>query len=229
MQEKDKKQIQNQIREFLNNVDGEFQELQGGAFVYLATGEFFTKTEHDKYIQKKLEEFKIEVFATINSTSLQETNIENEQVLINKRSKNPKNTKAKMRERYEGGNFNIVYTSRLEEIGNMKLSNNEKLVFYVLRDYIQFPTNCVVIKDKIPSIKELEPIVGLTERSIVDVLKSLEEKKLIKRVQYGHKKAIYVNPEYYASGKDLEIETLQLFGLLDCDNEKIEYYINENN
>ena len=107
----------------------------------------------------------------------------------------------------------------------MKLSNNEKLVFYVLRDYIQYPTNCIVINDSIPSIKDLEPLVGLTERSMVGVLKSLEEKKLIKRVQSGHKKAIYVNPEYYASGKDLEIETLKLFGLLECDDTKIDQYI----
>jgi len=229
MQKQQKEQIQNHLREFLTEVDNEFMELQGGTFAYLETGEFFTKTEHDKYIQKKLEVYKIEVFATINHTSEKEAYIKNDQLLINKKSGKPKYKKLKLRDRYEGGNFNIVYTNRLEEIQNMKLNNNEKLVFYVLRDYIQYPTNCVVIKDEIPSIKELEPLIGLTERSIINVLKALEEKILIKRVQHGHKKAIYINPEYYASGKDLEIETLKLFGLLECDNNKINSYIEDNN
>lgn len=224
MQEKDKKQVQGLIRGFLENIDGEFSELQGGTFVYLETGEFFTKTEHDKYIKKRLEEFKIEVFGEINHTSREEKNIDNEQMLINKRSKKP-NKNTLLKERYEGGNFNIVYTNKLEELNSMKLTNNEKLVFYVLRDYIQYPTNSIMINNKIPSIKELEPIVGLTERSIIDVLKSLESKNLIKRIQTGHKKAIYVNPEYYASGKDLDIEVLKMFNLLECDDNKVNSYI----
>jgi len=122
-------------------------------------------------------------------------------------------------------NCNLVFRDKIEKLRNMKLNSNEKLVFYVLRDYIQYPTNCVVINDNIPSVKELEPLIGLTERSIISVLKSLEEFNLIKRVQHVHKKAIYINPEYYATGKDLETETLKLFGLLECDNEKINSYL----
>lgn len=227
MQEQDKKQLQEQIRNFICEIDNDFQELQGNTFVYLETGEFFTKVEHDKYIQKQLEEYKMKMLSIVNIISEDEKNIKNEQILINKRSKKPKKTK--LREKYEGGNFNIVYTERLEEIQRMKLTNNEKLVFYVLRDFVQFPTNCVVIRDEIPSIKSLEPIIGLTERSIIDVLKSLENKRLLKRIQHGHKKAIYFNPEYYASGKELEIETLKMFDLLEYDENKVDEYIEMNN
>jgi hypothetical protein len=223
MQKQQKEQVQNQLRGFLTEIDNEFMELKGGTFAYLETGEFFTKTEHDKYIQKKLEKYKVDMFATVNQTVFNEKGIDNEQSMTVKTKSKKKRTN--MRERYEGGNFNIVYTNRLEDIEDMKLNNNEKLVFYVLRDYIQFPTNCIVIKSEIPSMKDLEPLVGLTERSIITVMKSLEEKGLIKRVQFGHKKAVYVNPEYYASGKDLEIETLKLFGLVECDDEKIDQYI----
>ena len=110
----------------------------------------------------------------------------------------------------------------------MKLTANEKLVYYVLRDFVQYPTNCVVIKDHIPTIRELEPLIGLTDRSIGDALISLENKGLIKRKQYGHRKAIYFNPYYYASGKDFELETLQMFDLIECDNEKVEQCLNSN-
>ena len=44
-------------------------------------------------------------------------------------------------------------------------------------------------------------------------------------VQCGHKKSIYVNPQYTASGKDLDIETLQLFNLIECDEEKVNSYL----
>ena len=225
MQTNSKNEIKEHVREFLDNTDGEFKELQGGTFVYLETGEFFTKIEHDKLIQKKLEAYKVDLFDTINTVTSNERNIENQQMLINRNSKKPVNKKLKLRDRYDGGNFNIVYTSKLEEVYNMKLNNNEKLVFYILRDYIQYPTNCLVINDKIPTIKELEPIIGLTERTIITVLKVLETKNLIKRVQSGHKKAIYFNPEYYASGKDLEIKTLQLFDLIECDDAKVNSYL----
>jgi len=108
---------------------------------------------------------------------------------------------------------------------NMKLNTNEKLVFYIMRDFIQYPTNCIVINDHIPTIKELEPIIGLTERSIITALKSLEDKNMLKRVQYGHKKAIYINPEYYASGKELDLDSLKLFGLVKIDDEKVKSYL----
>ena len=226
MQKQQKEQVKSQFKGFLTEIDSKFMELQGGTFAYLETGEFFTKTEHDKYLQAELERYKVEVFATINQAAGQATDIINEQsLIINKKKEKPKYKKLKLREKYDGGNFNIVYTNRLEEIQSMKLSNNEKLTYYVLRDYVQFPTNCVCINDIVPSIKDLEPLIGLTERSIVNVLKLLEQKNLIKRVQSGHKKAIYMNPEYYASGKELEIETLKLFGLLECDNEKINSYL----
>ena len=129
---------------------------------------------------------------------------------------------------YDGGNFNIVYENKILEVQNMKLNNNEKLVYYSIRDFAQYPTNCVVIKDSIPTMVELEPIVGLNEKSIRKALKTLNKKSLVKLVQYGHRKAIYINPEYYATGKDLDIKTLEFFDLIECDDEKINYYIKKN-
>jgi hypothetical protein len=157
----------------------------------------------------------------LKQTANEITGVRTDQRIVNGRSKKKK---LKNRDTYDGGNFNIVYENKLEEVVNMKLNNNEKLVYYVLRDYAQYPTNCVIIKNHVPAMIELEPIVGLSERSIRDSLKSLDEKGLIKLVQSGHKKAIYINPEYYATGKDLDTDTLQIFGLIDCDDEKVDKY-----
>jgi hypothetical protein len=109
----------------------------------------------------------------------------------------------------------------------MKLENNEKLVFYVLRDFIAYPSNCIMINGHIPSFPEFEAIVGLTERTIRKAIKSLIEKGLFQTKMSGHKKALYVNPAYYASGKNLDIDTLKMFGLLEFDEEKVESYLEE--
>lgn len=219
-------QNKDDFKKYITSLNDEFQEVLGGGFYSINTGEYFTKTEVKKYIQKKIEAYNIETLEQRN-TVLRENDIEVDQHLINKRSKT-KISKVRLKDRYEGGDFNIIYRNRIEEVDNMKLNNNEKLTYYVLRDFIQYPTNCIVIKDKIPSMPELEPIVGLSERTIRKSLKSLAEKGLVKLIQSGHKKAIYINPEYYASGKDLNIETLRLFNLIDYDDDKVNDYIKNN-
>lgn len=217
----------NQLKEYITSLNEEFTEIQGGSFVKLDTGEIFTHTEVQKYIKTKIEKYNKQFIEDVRKT-LHETNeLELDQVLSNKRSKKPKN-KLKLKERYDGGNFNIVYENKILEVQNMKLNNNEKLVYYSIRDFAQYPTNCVIIKDTIPTMIELEPIVGLNEKSIRKALKTLDEKSLVKLVQYGHRKAIYINPEYYATGKDLDIKTLEFFDLIECDDEKINYYIKKN-
>ena len=211
------------IRNFVIEEEKNFVEMQGGSFIHTQTGEFITKSEHDKIIQQKLEKLKCEMFATTNTISNNEFGIENTQSIISKKTKKKKNTKN--REKLDNGEFNIVYRDKAKEVMCMLLNTNEKLVYYVLRELVQYPTNCVVLNDHIPTNTELEPIIGLSERSIIKALKSLESKNLLKRVQYGHKKAIYINPDYYASGKDLEVDTLKIFGLIQCDDHKVKEYV----
>lgn len=120
---------------------------------------------------------------------------------------------------------NFVFRESINCLVSMKLEVNEKLVYYVLRDFIAYPSNSVMINEQIPSFVELEVIVGIKERTIRKALKSLEIKGLIKLVQSGHKKAIYVNPAYYASGKELNIDVLEMFELVECDNRKVDAYL----
>lgn len=107
----------------------------------------------------------------------------------------------------------------------MKLDKTEKLVYYTIRDFITYPQNCVLINEEIPLPKDLEPITGLEEKTIRATLKSLEKKELVKLVRAGRRHLIYVNPQYYASGKELDIETLRLFNLVQCDDNKIDSYL----
>lgn len=219
------KEIGNLIREYIYKLEESFQELQGGSFVVVETGEFITKTEHDKIIQRKLEEYKCELFSSTNKVALDEFGIENKQKLSNKVNKKKQ---SKTRDRLDNGEFNIVYRKKVTEVITMKLTNNEKLVYYILRDFVQYPTNFVVIADALPTTKQLEKLVGLSEKSIITALKSLEVKRLIKRKQIGHKKAIVMNPEYYASGKDLEIDTLAMFGLVEARDDVIDQFFQNN-
>lgn len=223
----------NSIKEYVNRINKEFVSAVGGSYVKLNTGEIFTETEVKKYVQIKMETFTKEIMEDVKR-ECHDNGIEIDQRLINQRSvdRDKKNKKKlnKTKERYDNGEFNIVYRKNIEGvIFNMKLTSSEKLVFLSLRDFVQYPTNCVVINDKIPDINQLEKITSLKERTIISALKSLEEKGLIKRKQSGHRKSIYINPEYYASGKDLNIETLEMFGLIECDNDKINYYLKEDN
>jgi hypothetical protein len=221
------KLIIEQTRAYIREVSEQFELLQSGHFIFLSTGEMFTQAEYDKYIKGSIEQYKVEMFKSINEET-ESIGIENEQRIINNRSQK-KTKKLNTRHHYDrGGNFLITYKDSLEELIDMKLNTNEKLVYYVLRDFVQYPTNCLVIKDHIPTIQELEPLVGLSNRSIVDALQTLDDKGLIKRKQYGHRKAIYFNPYYYASGKDLEIEVLQMFELLECDDMKVAEHLKEN-
>jgi predicted transcriptional regulator len=111
------------------------------------------------------------------------------------------------------------------ELIKMKLEVNEKLVYYVLRDFVSFPSNSVLINNEVPTIEDLEPLIGLKERTIRKALKGLEEKGLVIMKRAGVRKVIFFNPYYYASGKELDTNTLKMFKLLECNDDKVEEYI----
>ncbi|WEG18464.1 hypothetical protein PQ478_08270 [Alkalihalophilus pseudofirmus] len=216
--------MQNETRKYIESLNNEFTEIVGGSYVKLSSGELFTQTEVKKYVKKKLEEYTSKFMQDIKQQSNETFEVVPEQRLINHRSM-INMPRLKTKDRYDGGEFNMVYRNKINEVIAMKLSNNEKLVFFTLRDFITYPTNCILINNEVPKFPDYENIVGLKERTIRKVIKSLEDKGLFKLKQHGHKKAIYVNPSYYASGKELDIEVLQMFDLIDCDDRKIEEYL----
>ena len=211
-----------ELKKYISKLNGMFMEIAGGSFCNITTGEMFTQTEVKKFIGLKIEEFNLQRQAEVNLIA-REQGIELDQKLINKRSKVKKGKKLK--ECYDGGEFNMVYRKELESKMALKLTLVEKGCYSWLCDFVSYPTNCVMINEQVPTIEILTNIIGIKERTLRGHLKILQEKGLIKLIQFGHKKAIYVNPRYYASGKDLDIETLRMFDLIECDENKINSYI----
>jgi len=193
-----------EMKDFVNDINSEFVNMVGGSYASIKTGEIFTQKELDKLVKSKVEAFNIERFKESVACG-----VPLDQVLMKKRP-----PKKETKTTYEGGDFNIVYRFKLEELINMQLEVNEKLVYYILRDFTVFPSNSIMINDKVPTFEELEPILGLKERTIRKAVKALELKGLFKLKQSGHKKVIYVNPEYYATGKNLDIDTVKMFDLM---------------
>lgn len=210
------------LKVYIENLKEQFVQMTDTNYCNLATGEVFTLAEVNKYMSKKIEEFNILRNADVLKTA-RENGIEVEQRLINKRSKKKKSGKCK--ERYDRGDFNIVYREEMINFMALKLTLIEEGVFSRLCKFLQYPTNCVVINGNIPSIEILTTIMDLKERALRGHLKTLEQKGVIKLIQSGHKKAIYVNPQYCSTGKDLDIDTLKMFNLIECDNEKVESYL----
>ena len=193
-----------EMKDFVEKINSEFVNMVGGSYVSTRTGEIFTKNELDKLVKSKVEAFNIERFKESVACG-----VPLDQILMKK-----KPPKKETKTTYEGGDFNIVYRFKLEELLNMKLEVNEKLIYYILRDFTVFPSNSIMINEKVPTFEELEPILGLKERTIRKAVKALELKGLFKLKQSGHKKVIYVNPEYYATGKNLDIDTVKMFDLM---------------
>lgn len=112
----------------------------------METGEIFTKAEVTKFIKLKLEDYNKLYLASVRSEAF-ENGIELDQSLINSRSKKKKSNKVK--DRYDGGDFNMIYRERLGDIVALKLNISEKGVYYSLGELLTYPTNTVMINGDI--------------------------------------------------------------------------------
>lgn len=212
-----------ELKNYIENLNKEFVEIVGGSFCRVDTGEIFTNSEVNKYISIKIEDYKVKHNAELNKLAKDYGYEINQRLISNKTNIKTKNKKIK--QRYDGGDFNIVYRKELEYKMSLKLKLVEKGVYSWICDLIAYPSNCVLINDEIPTMETLSNIIGIKSRSLREHLNTLEEKGLIKTIRIGNKRAIYVNPKYYASGKDLEMNTLKMFDLIDCDEEKVKEYL----
>lgn len=78
------------------------------------------------------------------------------------------------------------------------MTTNEKLVFYILRDFCQPKTNCVKINGKTPTDNEVSDILGISKKEVEDTFKLLMQKNLMIRNRAENK--IWVNPYIYKCG-----------------------------
>ena len=201
-----------EIEEILMGYKNEFIEM-GNIYVVKETAEIFTKAQRDEYLKKKAEIVSAEMFHIAKSASEDLLDIKTDQRILNQRSKKvDKKNKPKL---VGGDSFIIIEKNKIQEVFDMKMTKNEKLTYLILCRLVDYPSNSVMVNGEIPTVKELEPLIELTEKSILSALKTLEEKNVLKRIQSGHKKLIILNPEYCTSGRDLDMSTYELFGLVD--------------
>lgn len=210
------------IKDYIEQLNSIFIEMQGGCYANIETGEIFTKAEVSKFMKIKIEEFNTMYMAEVRAIA-SNNGIEVDQTLLNSRSKKKKSGKVK--DRYDGGEFNMIYRERLGDVMALKLTISEKGVYYSLGELLTYPTNTVMINGDVPTFEEIGKYVGLSDRNLRKYLHILEDKGLIKLVKCGYKKAIVFNPEYYATGKDLDLETLKMFGLVKIDENKLKDYL----
>lgn len=215
----------NEFKELAEGLKERFQEMHCNQFVDYETGELLTRDEMNKIQQEIIEDYKIQIFGDINKISMNVLELENQQRLVNKRSKKAKKDD-KLRVQYKSGApFNKVFRDMISKENYMKLDKHEKLVYFVLRDFITNPDNCVMIDGEVPTIDEMKEVVGLSKTVFIDSLKKLEEKGLIiRKFENVRRKLIYYNPKY-ATGGWVSEYTLDMFGLKRCDIEEAD---NEN-
>jgi len=100
---------------------------------------------------------------------------------------------------------------------NMKKLLNEDISIYSLafitkfQGYIEFPTNVIVIDGTPPSTTEMAKLMCVSQRKMMQILKELESKEIIKRVRIGWNIAILFNPFIYSAGTVVDIETYNYF------------------
>jgi len=108
--------------------------------------------------------------------------------------------------------FGKVFRVALKELMESKvLGKNSKMIIATLEPYLAFPKNYVLVKSKVPTIKELEEMVELKRTALYESLKELEDNDVIHRVKIGKQIIIYFNPFLYCSGVAISNDTYEMF------------------
>lgn len=213
------------LKEYIDEINSHFTKIEDGSLVNLDTGEIFSNSEFKDLVKRKLE-----IYNRVKLESMKKEENENG-FEINQNIYNidyikdrKKRFNSRPKEKYDGGDFNMVYRDKLPKLNDM-LNFSEKGVWYSLCELTGYPSNCVLINGEVPTFKEISDYVGMSERNLRRYIKTLEEKQLIKFCTVGFRKAMFINPEYYATGKELDLNTLKLFNLIELDEDKINDYI----
>jgi hypothetical protein len=212
---------------YFKELSKEFTSMVNGQYVKNDTGEIFTQAEITKYFKVKVDTYRADTVKDIDEKSNKTLGVVSDKVLVNKKTKKIK-VKKVLKEYYSNGDFNMVYRPEVENVHiDMKLNSMERIVYLTLRDFVVYPSSCLMFRGEIPTMENMGFLTGLNEKTVRKALKSIEKRNLIKSVNIKYRKAIYFNPKYYSTGKNINKETLKMFGLLQLDDDKIREYLND--
>ena len=94
-------------------------------------------------------------------------------------------------------NFNIIYTKcfydKIKDVSLFAKGALLEMSFHINNE------NILIINDKIPTVKDIQNLIGLQKTKTYSILNELENKNIIKRVKNGNNNMIYINPMYIAN------------------------------
>jgi hypothetical protein len=119
------------------------------------------------------------------------------------------NAPVTIKEKFE---FDKMYRVELIRIFDAyKLDINELAFIARFTPYISFPQNYIRIDGTFPSIETMASKMNVKERTIYNVLTSLEKYEIIYRERHKGYTIIYINPFLYAGGYKVSEDTVKLF------------------
>lgn len=197
-------------QELDNYINSLWKEYGEGYYIYLSTGEIHNKEQRDGEIRKLIENEQIDNFHDFNPLYIKYGLIDNRRI-INKKSKKLRNETCIPWKNNDELFIKIYRKEGVQMIEDRILDAHEKAFIFTIIPYVEFKTNCIIVDGEYPTLEELAKMVGLSNRKINDVVKSLEKKNLIKRYKDGLYKKIFVNPEYMCAGSIIEGEVPSYF------------------
>lgn len=197
--------------EQVNKLKAKYKEKENGEYVNIKTSEVITKEEYERLFVALSKKY-------INKTAQEPAKYGIDAGVYIGGRKPITKKKVIKKSYYSNGDFNIMYRIAQKKIDSFELDIHTEFLYYKLATLLVHPYNVVQIDGVEPLFPDLAKHVKMSERKMYSSMKKLEELGVIKFLNAGHKKAIYMNPEYFATGTSLDKHTLILFGLFQSDD-----------
>lgn len=200
-----------ELREMIEEFTSDYIQLNDEEYINIDTGEIISKEEFSA--------FKKEIALEYTNIRAQEAAMLGISLDIYIGKTKPPKKKSKPECSFRNGAYNMFYRVSQDKLHEKIKDPYALLIFYELAMKIKFPYNYVSMNDDVPTYTELCKILNVGIRKFQQCIKLLEEEKIIRIVQVQHRKRIYVNPEYCASGTAIDKKTLKMFNLIETDTE----------
>lgn len=193
-----------------NYIDNLWKQTGEDSFINLETGEVHNSLQRQGYIQQILDNEQLDNFHSCNYL-YEKYQVPNNRIIRSKKSKKPETTCIPWKNSKSDLFIKIYRTEGYDLIMNKILDAYEKAFMFTIQYHLEFKTNCIIIDGDYPTLDYLADLTGLSVRKIKDVVKTLENKNIIKRYKDGINKKIFVNPNYMCAGSIIEGEIPSFF------------------
>lgn len=184
------------------------------SWIFIETGEIHNEFQRKGIIQDILDRQQIGDFHNCDDL-YKEFGCNNNRKMANKNSKKPPVEDSCIPWKVSVRNTNRFIKLYRNEVSQLVedevLDAYEQAFLFVILPHIEFKTNCVIVDGEYPTLEYMAQKTKLSLRKIKQVVKSLEDKNLVKRYKDGIHKKIFVNPNYFCAGSIIEGEVPSYF------------------